>query len=414
MRIFSLILTATLLCGVSFGQQLQKALPASQQNAQVSQKAPANPATPGPATAQFHKLANQAKAYMKKFVALNDEYQKATPQRQEEIKKEAQKMAETMQTFKEPLIKAAKASFKEAPNKDAEVRDFLLNSVIMLMNVDDFENALKECNELIHLGLREKPIYEIAAFAAFNSNHFAYAESAIASAEKLAANALTIAKTQGKTQTEINKEEIGQVHPGLAELKKNLPYYKAAWEKEKALRQASLQAKDCPQVKLTTTAGDMVIELFPKEAPNTVANFLELVNKGFYNGLTFHRVMQAFMAQGGDPKGDGTGDPGYCIPCEVDNPNARIHFRGSLSMAHAGRDTGGSQFFITFVPTKWLDGKHTVFGRVLTGQDVLAKIVREPNPQIPGLEPTKILKAEVVYMPPQYKIPPVKKLPSNK
>ncbi|MBR5161326.1 MAG: peptidylprolyl isomerase [Thermoguttaceae bacterium] len=164
---------------------------------------------------------------------------------------------------------------------------------------------------------------------------------------------------------------------------------------------------------MQTSAGDITIELFVNEAPNTVANFVELVNKGFYDGLTFHRVMQGFMAQGGDPNGNGTGGPGYCIPCEVDNPNARVHFRGSLSMAHAGKDTGGSQFFITFVPTKWLDGKHTVFGRVVSGLDVLAKITRDPNPKIQGLEPTKIIKAEVTYMPPQLKLPPVKKLPGK-
>lgn len=413
MKLFTFILSVVLVCGISFGQQVtQKSAPAPAGQAPAASASKA--AVGGPATAQFHKLADQAKAYIQKFVALNNEYQKATPARKEQIKKEAQKMAETMQTFKAPLLAAAKAAFKEAPNKDEDVRDFLLNNIIMLVNVDDYENALRECDELIRMGMREQPIFEIAAFAAFNSNNFAYSESAIASAEKLAAAALNRAKEQGKSQAVINKEGIGQVHPGLADLKKNLPYYKNAWAKEKTLRQASVLAKDCPKVKLTTTAGDMVIELFPKEAPNTVANFLELVNKGFYNGLTFHRVMQAFMAQGGDPKGNGTGGPGYYIPCEVDNPNARIHFRGTLSMAHAGKDTGGSQFFITFVPTKWLDGKHTVFGRVETGLDVLAKIVREPDPKVEGLEPTKIIKAEVVYMPPQYKIPPVKKLPADK
>ncbi|MBR6436649.1 MAG: peptidylprolyl isomerase, partial [Thermoguttaceae bacterium] len=182
-----------------------------------------------------------------------------------------------------------------------------------MVNYDDYENALKECDELIRLGLVDQPIFEIASFSAYNSNQFTYAESAINSTKKLAANALARAKAQGKTQAEIEKEEIGKVHPGLAELEKNLPFYKEAWAKEKALRLASSQAKDCPIVKLQTSAGDITIELFPKEAPNTVANFVELVNKGFYDGLTFHRVMQGFMAQGGDPNGNGTGGPGYHI-----------------------------------------------------------------------------------------------------
>ena len=406
MRLFSLILAVTLLCSVSYAQQA---------TTPATPKAPAATAAgAGPATQRFHKLSAQAKEYYQKFIDYDKEYSKATPARQKEIQAEVQKMAETIQTFKAPLLAAAKAAFKEAPNQDESVKAFLLNNIVMMVNYDDYENALKECDELIRLGLVEQPIFEIAAFSAYNSNNFAYAESAIANAKKLAAAALDRAKKQGRSQAEINKEGIGQVHPGLAELEKNLPFYKAAWAKEKALRQASAQAKDCPIVKLQTTAGDMTIELFVNEAPNTVANFVELVNKGFYNGLTFHRVMQAFMAQGGDPKGNGTGGPGYCIPCEVDNPNARVHFRGSLSMAHAGKDTGGSQFFITFVPTKWLDGKHTVFGRVTAGLDTLAKIQRDPNPNVSGLEPTKIIKAEVVYMPPQLKLPPVKKLPEKK
>ena len=405
MRLFSLILAVTLLCSVSDAQQA---------TTPATPKAPAATAAgAGPATQRFHKLSDQAKEYYQKFIDYDKEYSKATPARQEEIKKEVQKMAETIQTFKAPLLAAAKAAFKEAPNQDESVKAFLLNNIVMMVNYDDYENALKECDELIRLGLVEQPIFEIAAFSAYNSNNFAYAESAIANAKKLAAAALERAKKQGRSQAEINKEGIGQVHPGLAELEKNLPFYKSAWAKEKALRQASAQAKDCPVVKLQTTAGDITIELFANEAPNTVANFVELVNKGFYNGLTFHRVMQAFMAQGGDPNGNGTGGPGYCIPCEVDNPNARVHFRGSLSMAHAGKDTGGSQFFITFVPTKWLDGKHTVFGRVTAGLDTLAKIQRDPNPNVPGLEPTKIIKAEVVYMPAK-PLPPVKKLPEKK
>lgn len=406
MRLFSLILSVALLCSVSFGQQATS--PATP-NAPAATAAGA-----GPATQKFHKLTEQAKGYYQKFKDFEKEYNTATPARQKEIQEEVQKMAETIQTFKAPMLAAAKAAFKEAPNKDEMVKAFLLNNIVMMVNYDDYENALKECDELIRLGLVEQPIFEIAAFSAFNSNQFAYAESAIASAKKLAAAALARAKAQGKTQAEINKEGIGQVHPGLAQLEENLPFYKEAWAKEKALRAASAQAKDCPIVKLQTTAGDITIELFAKEAPNTVANFVELVNKGFYNGLTFHRVMQGFMAQGGDPKGNGTGGPGYFIPCEVDNPNARIHFRGSLSMAHAGKDTGGSQFFITFVPTKWLDGKHTVFGRVISGFENLAKITRDPDPNTPGFEPTKIIKAEVTYMPPQLKLPPVKKLPDNR
>jgi len=127
-----------------------------------------------------------------------------------------------------------------------------------------------------------------------------------------------------------------------------------------------------------------------------VANFISLVEKGFYNGTPFHRVLPQFMAQGGDPTGTGGGGPGYTIPCECHQPNARVHFRGSLSMAHAGRDTGGSQFFLTFRPTHHLDGQHTVFGRVIKGFDVLAKLQRRDPERPEGPEPDKIVEAKVL------------------
>jgi peptidyl-prolyl cis-trans isomerase B (cyclophilin B) len=107
-------------------------------------------------------------------------------------------------------------------------------------------------------------------------------------------------------------------------------------------------------------------ELYPNEAPGTVANFVELIKKGFYNGLTFHRVIPGFVSQGGDPNGNGTGGPGYTIKCETEG-NPHKHVEGALSMAHAGRDTGGSQFFIVHEPQPHLDGVHTVFGQVTSG-----------------------------------------------
>lgn len=115
--------------------------------------------------------------------------------------------------------------------------------------------------------------------------------------------------------------------------------------------------------KISTSKGDIWIKLFPDETPNTVANFAHLAQSGFYNNLSFHRVIPGFMAQGGCPHGTGTGGPDWAIPCET-SKNRSIHERGVISMAHAGKDTGGSQFFITFVATPHLDGVHTVFGAI--------------------------------------------------
>jgi peptidyl-prolyl cis-trans isomerase B (cyclophilin B) len=121
---------------------------------------------------------------------------------------------------------------------------------------------------------------------------------------------------------------------------------------------------------LVTSRGEIVCDLFAKDAPNTVNNFVFLAREGFYNGTSFHRVINDFMIQGGDPTGTGRGGPGYQFQDEVkDNP--RKHQVGSLSMANAGPNTNGSQFFITHVVTEWLNGKHTVFGQVRSGQDVV-------------------------------------------
>jgi len=115
--------------------------------------------------------------------------------------------------------------------------------------------------------------------------------------------------------------------------------------------------------KVTTQKGVIWIKLYPEETPNTVANFAHLANTGFYNDLNFHRVIPGFMAQGGCPNGTGTGGPDWAIACET-NLNTSKHRKGTLSMAHAGPNTGGSQFFICFVPCPHLDGVHTVFGGI--------------------------------------------------
>jgi len=114
--------------------------------------------------------------------------------------------------------------------------------------------------------------------------------------------------------------------------------------------------------------GEVILDLFDQDAPNTVGNFEKLVNDGFYNGLIFHRVIPGFVAQGGCPQGRGTGGPGYTIDCEI-NPNK--HERGSLAMAHAGRNTGGSQFYICYQAQPHLDGQHTVFGKVVSGMELV-------------------------------------------
>jgi peptidyl-prolyl cis-trans isomerase B (cyclophilin B) len=138
--------------------------------------------------------------------------------------------------------------------------------------------------------------------------------------------------------------------------------------------------------KISTEKGDMQVEFYDQGAPGTVANFIKLAKSGFYDGLTFDRVIPDFVIQGGCPKGTGAGGPGYTIPCELDGGN-QYHDRGVLSMAHAGRNTGGSQFFICHSRknTSHLDHQHTCFGKVVEGLEVIDAI-RQGD---------KILKIEV-------------------
>lgn len=126
---------------------------------------------------------------------------------------------------------------------------------------------------------------------------------------------------------------------------------------------------------IKTNKGDMTVEFYAEDAPNTVANFVKLAKDGYYDGLTWHRVIPDFVIQGGCPKGTGTGGPGYQIDCELDGDN-QYHDRGVLSMAHAGRNTGGSQFFVCHsrTNTSHLDRNHTCFGKVIEGLDVIDEI----------------------------------------
>lgn len=145
---------------------------------------------------------------------------------------------------------------------------------------------------------------------------------------------------------------------------------------------------------IKTGKGDIRIELFPGEAPVTVMNFVNLANRGYYDGLTFHRVIDDFMIQGGDPTGTGSGGPGYKFGDEF-HPNRKHDGPGVLSMANAGPGTNGSQFFVTHGATDWLDGKHTVFGKVASGQDVVDKIAggdKMDRVEIEG-DPAELFKA---------------------
>ena len=150
-----------------------------------------------------------------------------------------------------------------------------------------------------------------------------------------------------------------------------------------------------PTARFTTNQGSFDVELFEDKAPATAKNFAKLVEKGFYDGTVFHRVIDGFMLQGGDPTGTGRGGPGYSIKDEF-NPSLRHTGEGILSMANAGPNTGGSQFFITLAATPWLDNKHAIFGRVISGMEVVRAIGKVPTAA--GDRPKQEVRIEKVSM----------------
>jgi cyclophilin family peptidyl-prolyl cis-trans isomerase len=158
----------------------------------------------------------------------------------------------------------------------------------------------------------------------------------------------------------------------------------------------TIDTKKKYQATLHTEKGDIILELFADKTPITVNNFVFLSREGFYDGVIFHRVIANFMVQGGDPTGTGRGGPGYTFKDEF-NPTLKHEKPGILSMANAGPGTNGSQFFITHVPTPWLDGKHSVFGQVIGGMDVLMSIPpRDPGrPEYPGVKINRVTISEM-------------------
>lgn len=269
---------------------------------------------------------------------------------------------------------AAEAAFMAEKGKNKELGEMLLGLALNASQIDDYEEGARLAAILREYNYESPLLPTASGIAAFMTNDFVNAEKWLTEAEA----------TKKLSQN------------GIDYLKRVKDYQKM-WAREEKLRAAEAKADDLPRVQLETTKGTIILELFENEAPNTVANFITLVEKKFYDGTKFHRVIMNFMAQGGDPTGTGTGGPGYNIPGEATREGYREHFRGTLSMAHSGDpDSGGSQFFLTFVPTQHLDGKHTAFGRVIEGMNVLPNIQRIDPQRRTSVEADRIIKATVI------------------
>jgi cyclophilin family peptidyl-prolyl cis-trans isomerase len=344
----------------------------------------AAPAQPGPRAKEFHSLHQQLNALLARLQELRFKHATASEDQRSEIQLQWKELIAKGEQLEPKLIEAAERAYAEAPNAEKEITDFLAMLLGEMVQADDYEPAAKIAKLLMDNNCSEKNVPNLAGIAAFAVSDFDAAEKYF-----------DVAAGKGFFQSIAQDDKLA--HVGWVCLGK-IPYYKKAWAAEKTLRSREAKEDNLPRVLLKTTKGDIELELFEDQAPNTVANFISLVQRGtFYKDVPFHRVLQGFMAQSGDPTGRGDGGPGYTIACECYEPNHRNHFRGSLSMAHTDlRDTGGSQFFLTFMPVSHLDGKHTVFGRVIRGMDVLAKLQRRDPDDQEAPRPDKIIEAKVV------------------
>lgn len=351
--------------------------------------------------AEFDQRFGQYKEALRDIEQLNAQYQTADASTGAAIQAQLRDAASTAKQRLDALIDAALKVYQLAPNEDPQITNLLLavarfyavgeamdKDSAVINGGDNYELALPIIQELSAGGAdkRELPVWGL--WSAFATNDYDLADTYLE----------TVKETQAVSDPRSIKDPAErEVVAKVFQFAGAIDQYRELWAQERAIRAAEAEADDLPRVRFNTSKGDIVVELFENEAPQTVANFLTLVKQGYYDGVQFHRVIHCFMAQGGDPTGSGSGGPGYAIRCECDQPNYRHHFRATLSMAHAGRDTGGSQFFITFVQTPHLDGKHTAFGRVIEGIEVLGDLQkRDPQGKPPLPTPDKIIKADVL------------------
>ncbi len=332
---------------------------------------------------RFNELFAQWKALLTRLRAIQLEYKNAPPAERKPLEDEFKEKVAQAEALAPELRASVEAAYVANP-ANREAADFLGGLAYEANENQEHAEALRLAKLLIDHQYNNEFIYELAGSAAFHLYQFDDAKQWL--------------------QLAHDKKRLS---PSGESLLQSIDQEKAHWEAELALRAAEDKPdndpKALPRVELKTTKGTIVIELFEDQAPNTVAHFLHLVESGFYKDKPFHRVLKDAgngIAQGGALNDDGSGDMGYTIPCEVGDeskyPNFRRHFPGSVSMAHAGKDTGCAQFFICLRRRADLDNKHTVFGRVIQGMDVAANL-QQRDPRRSGQPaPDRILEAKVL------------------
>ncbi|GAB5405178.1 MAG: peptidylprolyl isomerase [Aureliella sp.] len=280
------------------------------------------------------------------------------------------------------MIAAAVAEFRAGNGDTEKLAGMLDRWTERDADKDRFEGVLEACNALIEANYPEPDVLRRAFLSAAAVNEYEEADRLVDLLDKKGARVDLVIQAR-----------------------QDLPMLKRRWERELKLREKDAAGEPLPIVELVTTKGIIEIELFENQAPNTVANFINLVEEGFYDNNMFHRVIEHFAAQAGSPDGDGAGNAGFTIASEATHPDNRDFFRGSVGMALANDivDSASSQFFISFNPARELDEKYTAFGRVIKGIHVIGNLAKinpeaskEDKEKQEGLMPDEILSARVI------------------
>ena len=346
---------------------------------------------------EFEGVVSRLRPFLSELRQVREDYANGTPAEQEVLRARYEEMLKQGAALEADLIDTAVLACVRHPLENVELAYFLSSVATTQLMQEEYEDAWKLAQKLVDNKVGDLPddtsvFYSMcycAAVAAYAANEFDIADALL---KFLDEKQIRLAGKRNPMQEVVDR------------CRQSMEYHKKAWKREEEIREREKVAANLPRLLLKTTKGDIEVELFENEAPNTVANFVYLVEKrdeetgkGFYDGRDFFRVVPMNMAQAGCPKDNGVSGPGYTIRDECARPDRRLHFRGSLSMVPiAGPNTGGSQFEILFRPSPERDGRQTVFGRVVRGIEVLARLQRREPPDPMQEEFVEAPKADTI------------------
>jgi len=332
---------------------------------------------------QLAELKKQMKDLRRKIVEHHTDLSADRDSKLQEWQKVSQAAREASQQFR----KAAIDLYRSEPQRYSTVGDLLFGMLKEECEADRFEGMNEVGKVLVELKYPNPDLDGIAGLAAFGEHDFEFSEQCLRRA----------------MQTGVDTAVPPQVMQSIEQLKED-------WKKELELRTAEARADDLPRVRISTTKGVIVLELFEDDAPETVANFLYLVKNGFYDGRPIFRVLKHFVAQTGCERGDGSGSAGYTVRGEMKSPRARKHFRGSVAVALGSDpvtqatdyDSGSAQFFFDLLASPPMNGEYCVFGRVIEGMEVLGELTKidlsskDAKEEYAGVNPDSMVRVEVV------------------